>query len=325
MAPFFRPKKKSSLKGRTRTSGQNTHRRCLLELLEDRRLLAQDVWVGTGDGRSWLDARNWESGLVPGAGAEVIIPQLSNTTSVLLPSSGTIQLKSIHSEEALVLAGATLSVAAASTLQQLTMSSGILTGEAELEISGLMEWRGGQIVGTPTSGSVTLKGGLSIASGIRTLSGRTMILDSDTQWTAGTWQIKDGATIINEANRTLDVASVFLDDADSTSIDRLINRGTLRKSAGSGAATLEFDLLDLQAGGRVESLVGTILIAGAFHSAGHWEAAQGALIDLNKSGVRFTIAQWVDLRWHRSTAIEQRNSDGRGRGNAGGVLPTEWW
>ncbi len=272
-------------KSRKKRSGstQNARRRCLVELLEDRRMLAQDIWVGNGDGRTWLDGQNWESGQVPGLDAEVIIPQLANTASVLLPSSGTIRLKSIQSEEPLVLAGATLSIAEASSIQQLTFSSGTLTGDAELEVNGLMEWRGGQITGTSSSGNIILKGGLSITSGSRALTGRTMILDSNTRWTAGTWQINGGATIINEPTRVLDIANVFLDDTDAQSIDKLINRGILRKSSNSGAAILEFDLLELEAGARVEASVGTIHVSGSFHSAGHWQVAEGALIDWNKS------------------------------------------
>jgi hypothetical protein len=197
MASLFTKKNIRTSNDRLKHRRQSAYRRCFVELLEDRRLLATDVWVGDGDGRTWLDPLNWKDGTVPGAGAEVLIPQLANTPFVQLPSTGTLQLKSIQSFESLTLPGATLEIAEAASLQQLTMTGGTISGAAELQISGLFDWRGGKIVGSRSSGSVIVGGGLLITSGSRLLQGRTMSLDSNTQWTAGTWQISGGATIIN--------------------------------------------------------------------------------------------------------------------------------
>jgi hypothetical protein len=110
-------------------------------------------------------------------------------------------------------------------------------------------------------------------------NGRTMSLDTNTQWTAGNWQISGGATIINEPGRTWDIANVFLDDIDAASTETIINRGILRKSSSIGTATLEFDLLDHQDGAQVEATIGVIGMTGSFVSRGHWHVADGATID----------------------------------------------
>jgi len=279
MKSLFTKKNIRTSNDRLKHRRQSAYRRCVVELLEDRRLLATDVWVGDGDGRTWLDPLNWKDGTVPGAGAEVLIPQLANTPFVQLPSTGSLQLKSIQSFEPLTLPGATLEISEAASLQQLTMTGGTISGAAEIQISGLFDWRGGKIVGSRSSGSVIVGGGLLIASGSRLLQGRTMSLDSNTQWTAGTWQIGGGATIINEPGRTWDIANVFLDDIDTVSTETIINRGILRKSSSIGTATLEFDLLDHRVGARVEATIGAIGMTGSFVSRGHWHVADGATID----------------------------------------------
>ncbi|MHB8956148.1 MAG: dockerin type I domain-containing protein [Pirellulaceae bacterium] len=249
------------------------------ERLEPRLMLAQSIWDGGGDGRSWLDPLNWSDDALPPRGADVTIPNVARTTEVNLPTNGSIVLRSLQSAEPLVLAGATLSLDDVSTIGQLTMTSGTITGAGALTVSGPFDWRGGTISSQLPTTEITLTGGLTVSSGSRTLSARTLVLDSDTQWTGGEWRIDEGATIVNRPGSVFSFDSVFLNDVGAGTTETLINEGTLRKTAGAGTATLEFDLLDLRAGGRVESLVGTINVVGSFVSAGHWEAAEIAVID----------------------------------------------
>ncbi|MES1216682.1 MAG: T9SS type A sorting domain-containing protein [Bacteroidota bacterium] len=52
---------------------------------------AQTTWVGGGDGTSWIDPPNWSTGLVPGAGEDVVIDNSTILTNydVTLPSDAT--------------------------------------------------------------------------------------------------------------------------------------------------------------------------------------------------------------------------------------------
>ena len=85
-----------------------------------------------------------------------------------------------------------------------------------------------------------------MSSGTRVLNGRTLVLESNTQWTGGNWQIRGGATIVNRPGAVLAFANTWLDDTDPNTTDTLINEGTLRKNASTGAAQFEFDLFDLR-------------------------------------------------------------------------------
>jgi hypothetical protein len=157
-------------------------------------------------------------------------------------------------------------------------NGGVMEGAGTLTLAGPFAWNGGTQQGEPDQRTV-VTGGLTMVSGSRLLQGRTMSLDSNTQWTAGTWQISGGATIINEPGRTWDIANVFLDDIDTASTETVINRGIVRKSSSIGTATLEFDLLDHQVGARIEATIGAIGMTGSFVSRGHWHVADGATID----------------------------------------------
>ena len=271
----MRRRRSSSQRGLRKT------RQICLETLEPRQLLAASIWDGGGDGRSWLDHLNWADDTVPPTGADVTIPNVAATTVVNLPTDRTTALRSLQSDEPLVIAGGTLSLDTSSTLGRLTISSGTLAGTGDVTVTGVFDWRSGSITSSNPRSTVTVAGGLTIASGTRTLSGRTMVLASDTQWTAGDWRIGGGATIENRAGSLLSFGNTFLDDIDPRTTDTLINAGTLRKSSGTTTATFQFDTFDLRTGGRVESLAGTLSMVGSITSAGHWEVTDGASIDWN--------------------------------------------
>ena len=50
-------------RGRRKTG---SYRRLMMEFLEQRLLLAQDMWTGAGDGKTWQDGQNWSLGAAPG-------------------------------------------------------------------------------------------------------------------------------------------------------------------------------------------------------------------------------------------------------------------
>ncbi len=185
----------------------------------------------------------------------------------------------------------TVSVVDAVTLAgAFTQQGGTLDGAGTLTLAGPVVWNAGTQQGTGPGERTIITGGLEMTSGTRVLHGRTLVLESNTQWTGGNWEFRGGATIVNRRGAELSFANTWLDDTDPKTTETLINEGTLRKS-GAGTATLEFDLFDLRAGGRVEALVGTIDILGSFTSAGHWQVADGATIDWRLANAQANFAQ----------------------------------
>ncbi|MCU0961517.1 MAG: hypothetical protein MUF48_15580, partial [Pirellulaceae bacterium] len=66
-----------------------------------------------------------------------------------------------------------------------THTAGTLTGPATLTLAGPVMWDGGMQQGTESGGQTLITGGLEMTSGTRVLHGRTLVLQSDTQWTGG--------------------------------------------------------------------------------------------------------------------------------------------
>ena len=131
----------------------------------------------------------------------------------------------------------TVSVVDAVTLAgAFTQQGGTLDGAGTLTLAGPVVWNAGTQRGTGPGDRTIVTGGLEMTSGTRVLSGRTLVLESDTQWTGGNWQIRGGATIVNRPGAVLAFANTWLDDTDANTTDTLINEGTLRKNASTGAA-----------------------------------------------------------------------------------------
>ncbi len=95
-------------------------------------------------------------------------------------------------------------------------------------------WNAGTQQGTGPGERTIITGGLEMTSGTRVLSGRTLVLESDTQWTGGNWQIRGGATIVNRPGAVLSFANTWLDDTDPKTTDTLINEGTLAQEQRRG-------------------------------------------------------------------------------------------
>ncbi len=175
----------------------------------------------------------------------------------------------------------TVSVVDAVTLAgAFTQQGGTLDGAGTLTLAGPVVWNAGTQQGTGPGERTIITGGLEMTvrhagaavaapwCSKATRSGRAATGRSAAAPRSSTGPVPCSS-----------FANTWLDDTDPNTTDTLINEGTLRKNASTGTATLEFDLFDLRAGGRLEALVGTIDILGSFTSAGHWEAADGASID----------------------------------------------
>ena len=126
--------------------------RAVMEMLEQRLLLAQDVWTGAGDDKTWQDANNWSTKAVPGSADSAMISVASNLT---IDYNGTSSIQNVTDNAALNFTGGSLTVTSGSS-----QVSGSLTvgAGATLSVSGS---------GTTftASGATTINGSNLFASG----------------------------------------------------------------------------------------------------------------------------------------------------------------
>src|SRR5580704_15868630 len=85
-------------------------RTCAFELLEDRRLLAADNWIGTASG-NWNTAADWSAGVPTSTSAVTINTANTQTISI---TSGTIAVQSltIDGNDSLSISGGSLTTSA---------------------------------------------------------------------------------------------------------------------------------------------------------------------------------------------------------------------
>lgn len=96
-------------------------RRLLLEKLEDRRVPCTIEWVGDGDGISWNDSGNWDTGILPGPSDEVCIASFEPT---VIQASSDVSIRSIESFTALTFSSS-LSLTAGSTVNLPGLGGGL--------------------------------------------------------------------------------------------------------------------------------------------------------------------------------------------------------
>jgi hypothetical protein len=214
--------------------------RLRIESLEDRRLLATVTWDGGGDGRLWSDPLNWDANSLPSTDDRVVIPNIAATAAVEFnASAGTVQVRSVQSDEPLTISGGSLASTDGIELRsRATMTGGTLQGAGSITVAGLFTWNGGTVRGANSNELMRLTGGMAIASGLPILHTRRLELESNTSWTGGEIRLNGPAEIHNLAGRTFDVAAnVILNDVAAAATESFHNFGTIRRSAGTGRAT----------------------------------------------------------------------------------------
>ena len=84
-----------------------------------------------------------------------------------------------------------------------------------------------------------------------------MVVNGNTTWTDGTFQLNGDGRFVNPATRTFDIAGNLLMQWGSGNSPHFDNAGTLTKSAGTGTATLNFGVNNT---GAVQIASGTLHI-----------------------------------------------------------------
>ncbi len=192
-----------------------------------------------GTGTQWDVPANWNNDTLPAAGDHVCIPALAIPGVVF--DSGTISVQSVTSEEPFTVSAGTLNLTNAaqpSSFAALTVSGGILGGNANMDVTGTTNWTGGTLTG---AGTTTANGALSIAStSTKTIGGgRTLVNNGAATYSGGTITMNTPATIRNAAGRTFDMQFDGAFNWSSGAVVPLFeNDGTFTKSGGTGTANM---------------------------------------------------------------------------------------
>ena len=121
-----------------------------IESFEPRTLLSAVSWTGAAGDNNWDTASNWSTDSVPGAGDDVTIDIAANVVHSERVSDS---INSLTSSEPLTISGGTLSIAAASTIDNtLSITGGTLTGTGDVTVSGLVTLTAGTLSGASEFG-----------------------------------------------------------------------------------------------------------------------------------------------------------------------------
>jgi hypothetical protein len=139
------------------------------------------------------------------------------------------------------IAGGTVNSAGAVTVAAMATLSNTATlgGAGPLTVNGTLEWNAGTITG---SGLFIVNGVLALDSGSsKTLNGRALESNGMALWkSSGTLSLANGAVLHNAATGTFDIQfNAFMGISGSPTTELFDNDGTLMKSAGAGATTLD--------------------------------------------------------------------------------------
>ena len=245
-----------------------------LETLEARVLPATVNWINPAGG-DWDTPGDWSTGVLPGAGDDVVIDLPGQNTFAVTHSANVADtVHSLTSNDGLVVSGGSLSVAAASTVAGgFTLTGGTLSG-------------GG-------TGSLTAQGGAGLDGG--TLDGVAVHLQGGSSM-YGVVTLANGAVLDNEGMLALSDGATLTHASSDPSV-QFTNEGTVQAS-GTGEMELWAPTLS---SGAIEVLAGELDIGdgagnGTSTFSGTMTAAPGATLYVDAPGGvdNFTPSSSID-------------------------------
>jgi hypothetical protein len=246
------------------------------------------TWDGGGDGTSWHDANNWSGDVVPGAADDVLIDVPGNIT--VTHSFGSHAVRSLHSEEAILISSGFLDIEQNSILSNtLALKGGSLSGNADITLNGLLVWRQGNMGG---SGTTTANGDIHFNDNVNRglVDGRTLINNGTAVWQNGSLNLYFGSTIINLPGAVFEFRGDYVNGISGGAGNLFHNMGTVIKAAGSGPGIIGSPFNN---SGIVEIQEGTFIIqesgtySGIFQGTGTLEirgkthVLNGSITNLN--------------------------------------------
>lgn len=252
-------------------------RRLAFERLDARQMFALVSWIGgSGD---WNDGSHWDNGTGPAVGDDVLL----NVPGVTVThSSGTHDLRSLNVHNTFALTGGRLRISTNGTsvlASDFIVSGGLLLGP--IATTGNMLWTGGDLGGgvQPFIGEVTLVNTGIITRTAQAGKFRGSLTNSGFVSDAAGVTPFEGSSVKNLLGGIYDIA------ADVNAPDQFWNYGVIRKSGGSGTATIP---LFHSLSGTVDVRSGTLSINGGPVSegqgetwiGGNFQVASNAFLDI---------------------------------------------
>lgn len=253
------------------------------------------TWTGGSDGTSWLTKANWDLNRIPGAGDDVVIPDLPGTSQVFFTGPPTT-LNSFTTAENLIINGHTLSIAAASsTTKNLTIQAGTLTGNGNLTISTAFTFTSGAMAGTGittvNAGAIWTWGGSTTTNSVlsRTLVNNGTMIRSGTN----NLSVNSPGVLRNQSGGTIDLRG----DLGIFGTGAIENQAgaVLLKSTGSGVCVIGPSFTNT---GTVRVQSGTMNVTGTFTNLAS-STLTGGIYDLQGT-FRYTGG---DIRTSQATII----------------------
>jgi uncharacterized repeat protein (TIGR01451 family) len=229
-------------------------------------------WTGGAANGLWSSAGNWSGGSVPGTydNAYVDLAGTYTITSSAAISVHSLQLGAISGTQTLQ-SNAGISVATSSTVgtNGVLTQAGNLSGTGDLTVAGLMTFNGTSTlnVSVNSGATLTVTTGYAIFDGVTLTNLGTVNLNA-----TGFLRLQSAATLANGSLVDILGDTVIDVGAGGGSID---NNGILRKSAGSGTASISATLG--LSGGSLLAQSGTLSV-GSGSSTGGTITVTGSLI-----------------------------------------------
>lgn len=191
--------------------------------------------------------------------------------SVVLAGSGSMM------GDALLINGGTLILIGAGTIAPATLalSSGTLLGSQPVTVAGLFAWSGGTIGHAGSNQVITVNGPSTFIGAAKNLYA-TLINDNTATWSAGSITCYSGALFSNTPSGILDLTADGL-TLSKSGTPALANAGLLRKSAGTGTATISVPCAN---SGTVLDGSGTLILT-LDNSSGSFTNVAGGTLSVN--------------------------------------------
>jgi hypothetical protein len=253
--------------------------------------LCTDSWVGGAEG-SWQTGASWSSGSAPTSTDVACI----GSGKAVKVTEGAQQAGVVQGEGSVVVSGGSLEVVTVlepSSLRNLTVAGGVLTGPAEVQVTG--SFSGGGTIGSRMEGAgkTVIESGASgtfVKGKDLILRKRSLVIEEGAtakeEKEAGIIG-KEGAAIVNHGTLTLngegEVGGLFSESPEPK--PTLTNTGTVQKTEGTGKTLISF-LVDNE--NKITTTKGTIELLGGgtsgIEKSGSWTASGAGTVISFKTG-----------------------------------------
>ncbi|MCC7389213.1 MAG: hypothetical protein IT431_10640 [Phycisphaerales bacterium] len=286
--------------------GLNT-RASQLEQLEPRLALSVVSWTGAGDGVSWHDGSNWDTGAPPGLVDDAVISVAADPNIAFTSLNGDRIIRSLQTTETISFQGGSLSILDSADVDApVTLDGGKLLGGhwdvtgGTLRASRVYSVIGGGMVltgdidMTSTSGTVlSVANGLTLFGTIYTQSGADLRFEGSQQFSEGTIRLQSseiyayGQLEFGPAVRVEVVGGGAVQPDDGV----LINRGTISVTGG----TLEIEAGSFINHGTVLAAAGTTLELSAEATTNTGTVtASGSTLRIGRDGAAWSNTGVID-------------------------------